>query len=81
MLKQITNFSREIERHTCVIDIFVMVDDPQQYAETIRSLAKDGARLLSADGDTIRARYHGCGQDKLIELLNDGWSFAGQVEE
>jgi hypothetical protein len=81
MIKQIVDFSRELERGTAIIDVFMMVEDSQKYVESIRSLAKDGAVILSADGDTIRARYKGVTQDKLLELLEEGWSFAGHEDE
>lgn len=78
MIKQIIDFSREIERGSAVIDVFMMVGDPREYPEAIKSLMKDGAIILSADGDTVRARYKGVTQDKLLSLIDEGWSFSGQ---
>jgi hypothetical protein len=30
------------------------------------------------DADTIRATYKGSNQDKLLELIEDGWTFEGK---
>jgi len=81
LIKQIVDFSRELERGTAIIDVFMMVDDPQKYVESLQSLAKDGAVILSADGDTTRARYKGVTQDKLLSLIDEGWSFTGHENE
>jgi len=77
-LKQIVDFHREDQ--AAVIELFVLAEDPQAHVEAIRSLVSDGAIIQSADADTIRAIYRGVNQDKLISLLDDGWSFASQPQ-
>ena len=37
---------------------------------------KDGAIIQSVDADTVRATYKGVNQDKLLELIEDGWTFS-----
>ena len=79
MIKQIVDFSRdEAEGGMATIEVFMLVEDPQEHFEAIKSLAKDGAIIQSADADTIRAVYRGTNQDKLLSLLAEGWSFSGQ---
>jgi predicted ABC-type ATPase len=81
MIKQIVDFSREEERGTAIIQVFMMVNDPQKHIEAIKALVKDGAIIQSVDADTIRATYKGSNQDKLLELIEDGWTFTGQDQE
>ena len=81
MIRQIVDFSREDERGAAIIQVFMMVNDPKQHIEAIKALAKDGAIIQSVDADTIRATYKGSNQDKLLELIEAGWSFTGQEEE
>ena len=81
MIKQIIDFSREDERGAAIIQVFMMVNDPKQHIEAIKALAKDGAVIQSVDADTIRATYKGSNQDKLLELIEDGWSFEGKEAE
>ncbi|OPX77825.1 MAG: hypothetical protein A4E45_01769 [Methanosaeta sp. PtaB.Bin039] len=77
-LKLIADFHREDQ--AAVIELFMQTEDPQAHVEAIRSLVSDGAIIQSADADNIRAVYRGVGQDKLISLLDDGWSFTGQPQ-
>jgi predicted ABC-type ATPase len=81
MIKQIVDFSREEERGAAIIQVFMLVEDPQKHIEAIKSLIADGAIIQSVDADTIRATYKGSNQDKLLELIEDGWSFTGQDQE
>jgi hypothetical protein len=84
MIKQIVDFSREEERGAAIIEIFMMVPDPQEHLKAIQDLVEDGAIIQIVDADTIRATYKGSNQDKLLEMIADGWSFEGQdvpVEE
>lgn len=78
MIKQIVDFSRDGDGRAAVIEVFMLVEDPHEHAEAIKSLANDGAIIQSADADTIRAVYRGTNQDKLLSLLDEGWSFSGQ---
>ena len=78
MIKQIVDFSRDDQGRAAVIEVFMLVEDPQEHFEAIKSLAKDGAIIQSADADTIRAVYRGTNQDKLLSLPAEGWSFSGQ---
>ena len=78
MIKQIVDFSRDGDGRAAVIEVFMLVEDPQVHIEAIKTIAEDGAIIQSADADTIRAKYKGVTQDKLLSLLADGWSFSGQ---
>lgn len=78
MIKQITDFSREEARGSATIEVFMMVPDPKDHLEAIKALIEDGAIIQSVDADTIRATFKACSQDKLLELIEDGWSFEGQ---
>jgi hypothetical protein len=78
MIKQIVDFSRDDQGRAAVIEVFMLVEDPQAHIEAIKALAEDGAIIQSADADTIRAVYRGTNQDKLLSLLADGWSFEGR---
>ena len=78
MIKQIVDFSRGGDGRAAVIEVFMLVEDPQVHIEAIKTLAEDGAIIQSADADTIRAKYKGVTQDKLLSLLADGWSFEGR---
>ena len=78
MIKQIVDFSRDGDGRAAVVEVFMLVEDPQAHVEAIKALAEDGAIIQSADADTIRAKYKGVTQDKLLSLLADGWSFSGQ---
>lgn len=79
-MKQIVDFSRDDQGRAAIIEVFLLVEDPCAHAEAIKTLAKDGAIILSADSDTIRAVYRGTNQDKLLALIDEGWSFSGQEE-
>ena len=78
MIKQIVDFSRDGDGRAAVIEVFMLVEDPHEHAEAIKTLAEDGAIIQSADADTIRAKYKGVTQDKLLSLIDEGWSFSGQ---
>jgi len=79
MIKQIVDFSRdEAEGGAATIELFVLAEDPQTHSKILQELARDGAILQIVDCDTIRAKYKGVTQDKLLSLLNEGWSFSGQ---
>ena len=76
MIKQIVDFSRdEAEGGAATIELFVLAEDPQTHITILQELVRDGAILQSVDSDTIRAKYEGATQDKLLSLLADGWSF------
>ena len=57
MIKQIVDFSRDGDGRAAVIEVFMLVEDPQVHIEAIKTLAEDGAIIQSADADTIRAVY------------------------
>lgn len=78
MIKQIVDFSRDEEGRAAIIKVFMLVEDPHEHVEAIKTLAEDGAIIQSADADTIRAVYRGTNQDNLLSLLAEGWSFSGQ---
>ena len=76
MIKQIVDFSRdEAEGGAATIELFVLAEDPRTHATILQELARDGAILQIVDCDTIRAKYKGVTQDKLLSLLDEGWSF------
>jgi len=75
MIKQIVDFSRDDEGKAAIIEVFVLADNPEQHVALIKELIEDGAIIQSADRDTIRAVYRKTNQDKLLELLEDGWAF------
>ena len=82
MIKQIVDFSRdEAEGGAATIELFVLAEDPRTHATILQELARDGAILQIVDSDTIRAKYKGVTQDKLLSLLSEGWSFEGKEEE
>jgi hypothetical protein len=78
MIKQIVDFFRDEEGRGAIIEVSMMVDDPQEHIEAIKDLIKDGAIIQSVDADTIRATYRGSNQDKLLELIEDAWTFEGK---
>ena len=80
MIKQIVDFSRD-ERGAAIIEVFVLADNPKEHIDTIKALIEDGAIIQGADSDTIRATYKGSNQDKLLSLIDEGWSFDGSKEE
>lgn len=81
MIKQIVDFSRDEDRGVAIIQVFMVVNDPKEHIEAIKALVDDGAIIQTVDADTIRATYKGSNQDKLLELIEDGWSFIGQDQE
>ena len=79
MIKQIMDFSRdEAEGGAATIELFLLAEDPQTHSKILQELARDGAILQIVDCDTIRAKYKGVTQDKLLSLIDEGWSFSGQ---
>ncbi len=70
----------EAEGEAATIELFVLADHPA-HATILQELVRDGAILQSVDSDTIRAKYKGVTQDKLLSLLEDGWSFEGKETE
>ncbi len=86
MIKKIEYFCRDEEHcdagststQPAIIEIFMVVKDPKQHIEAIRALVKDNATIQAVTGNSIRATYKGSGQDKLLELIEAGWTFAGQ---
>ncbi len=82
MIKQIVDFARdEAEGGVATIELFVLAEDPRAHAKILQELARDGAILQIVDSDTIRAKYKGVTQDKLLSLIDEGWSFEGKEEE
>lgn len=78
MIKQIVDFSRDDAGGAATIELFVLAEDPQTHITILQELVRDGAILQSVDSDTIRAKYKGVSQDKLLSLLADDWSFEGK---
>jgi len=82
MIKQIVDFSGdEAEGGAATIELFVLAEDSRVHAKILQELARDGAILQIVDCDTIKAKYKGVTQDKLLSLLSEGWSFEGKEEE
>lgn len=79
MIKQIVDFSRN-ENGAATIEVFVLADNPQAHSKVLKELIDGGAVLESVDADTIRATYKDSNQEKLLQLLEDGWSFEGREE-
>lgn len=80
MIKQIVDFSRDEEGDAAIIQVFMMVNDPKQHVEAIKALIEDGAIIQTVDADIIRATYKKSNQDKLLSLIEDGWTFEGREE-
>jgi hypothetical protein len=79
-IKQIVDFSRDDQGRAAIIEVFMLVGNPQAHIDAVKALIKDGAIIQSVDSDTIRAVYRGTDQNKLVGLIDEGWSFAGQEE-
>ncbi len=77
MIKQIVNFSRNQETGDATIEIFVLTTDAALHAEAVKTLIDNGATIQAVDANTIRAVYKDTNQDKLLELIESGWTFAG----
>lgn len=77
MIKQILNFSRNQETGKATIGIFVLTTDAALHAEAIKGLMENGATIQAVDANTIKAVYNDTNQDKLLELIEGGWTFAG----
>ncbi len=78
MIKQILDFYRDGDPRAAVIEVFAQIEDPQKHLQIIKDLVEDGAILQDVDDAVIRAIYRGTNQDKLLSLIEDGWSFSGQ---
>lgn len=86
MIKQIEYFFRDEEHcdagstltQPAIIEVSMVVKDPKLHIEAIKALVKDDATIQTVTTDTIRATYKGSTQDKLLELIEAGWTFAGQ---
>lgn len=79
-IKQIVDFSRDDQGRAAIIEVFMLADNPQAHIVAVKALINDGAIIQSVDSDTIRAVYRGTNQDKLLCLIDEGWSFACQEE-
>jgi len=77
MIKQIVNFSRNQETGKATIGIFVLTTDAVLHAEAVKVLIGSGATIQAVDTNTIKAIYEDTNQDKLLELIEAGWTFAG----
>jgi hypothetical protein len=77
MIKQIMNFSRNQETDNATIEIFMLITDAVLHIEAIKVLIDDGAIIQTVDANTIRAVYKDTNQDKLLELIESGWTFTG----
>jgi len=76
-MRQIVEYVNDNGGH---IDLFVLEFDPKAHMAALRALIDDGATILFADSDTIRARIESVDQEKLKELLAAGWTFPSQEE-
>jgi hypothetical protein len=77
MIKQIVNFSRNQETGKATIEIFVLTTDAALHAEAVKVLIENGATIQVVEANTIKAIYKDTNQDKLLELIEGGWTFAG----
>jgi len=81
MIKQIVEFSRDDDKGGAIIEVFASAM-AGEHLEILKALIQDGAIIRYVDADSIRAVFKGCTQDKLLSLIDDGWSFEGrEVEE
>lgn len=80
MIKQIVEFSRDDDKGAAIIEVFASAM-AGEHLEILKALIQDGAIIRHVDADTIRAVYKGCTQDKLLSLIDDGWSFEGREGE
>ena len=62
------------------IDLFVLEHDPEQHMKALLALIDEEATIIAVDADTVRARIEPADQEKLKELLADGWQFSGREE-
>jgi len=62
------------------IDLFVLEHDPEAHMAALLALIDEEVTILSVDADTIRARIEPADQERLKELLANGWRFSGREE-
>ncbi len=77
MIKQIVNFSRNQETGKATIEIFALTTDAALHIEGVKALIDSGATIQAVDANTIKAVYEDTNQDKLLKLLESGWTFTG----
>jgi len=77
MIKQIVDFHRP-EGGAAAIEVFVLAENPQEHIKILKELIDGGAVIKTVDADTIRAVFKNADQQKLLSLLDAGWSFEGQ---
>ncbi len=77
MIRQIVNFSRNQEIGNATIEVFVLTTDAALHTDAVRALIDNGATINAVDANTIRAVYEDTNQDKLLELIDSGWTFVG----
>lgn len=78
MIKQIVEFRREGEEGRGEIEYFFMAqtdEEMKNYNDVVKQLATEST-IEYADGDTVRGVFKAATQEKLLDLLNDGWSFS-----
>jgi hypothetical protein len=76
-IKQIVEFIRYEGIGSADVELFAIFDSPREHVETLKSLLIDGAILQVVDCDSVRAVYRGVTQEKLLKLMDEGWSFDG----
>ncbi len=62
------------------IELYLFECDPEEHTKTLLALIDEGATILLADANSIRARIEPSSQEKLKELLAAGWTFPSQEE-
>ncbi len=77
MIKQIVNFFRNQGTDNATMEIFVLTTDASLHTDAVKTLIDNGATIQAVDANTIRAVYEDTNQDKLLELIESGWTFAG----
>lgn len=77
MIKQIVNFSRNQETGKATIELFVLTTDAALHADAVKVLIDNGATIQAVDANTIKAILNDTNQDKLLELIEGGWTFMG----
>jgi len=76
-MRQIVEYVNDNGGH---IDLFVLEHDPEAHMAALLTLIDEKATILTVDSDTIRARVEPADQERLKELLADGWQFSGREE-
>ena len=78
MIRQITEFRAGDGDEPGTLEFFCMSqtdEDMAKHDELVKQLAKD-AIIEYVDGDTVRGAFKTATQEKLLELLEYGWSFS-----